>query len=406
MKIIYSSALKLKFIPQLKIIIILIFLLNCNFNAKQLNLNQSKDTITVSVVGDLMCHSVQFNYARVEKDSFDFNPVYREVKKYFDESDFLFGNLETVTAGNKKKYSGYPFFNAPDEFITALSNAGFDLLSTANNHALDQGEYGIRRTIAQLNKNGISYNGTFISQADRDSIRIFDIKGIRIAFLAYTYGTNGIPIPNGNSYLINLIDFAKIRNDIKSAKKNNADLVLVHYHFGEEYKREPINYQKNVVDSTIKYGADIIIGGHPHVIEPAAFYKSNSSDIDSVFVEYSMGNFISNQRWRYSDAGLILNLEIVKDEQKDSIYISEVNYIPTWVFKGETTNGREYIILPSEIAFSYFIPDYLTSKDIDLMKESFNDTKSILSKYSHRIKLKNISKQRIPFFYNSVDIIH
>ncbi len=352
-----------------------------------------------------MCHSPQFNYARVEKDSFDFNPVYKEIKRYFDESDFLFGNLETVTAGNKIKYSGYPFFNTPDEFISALSNAGFDLLSTANNHALDQGETGVKRTIEQLKKDGIAYNGTFLSQEDRDSIRIFNIKGIRIAFLAYTFGTNGIAIPKGKSYLVNLIDYTKIQNDIISAKEKKVDLVLVHFHFGTEYKHEPTYYQKEVVDSTIKYGADIIIGGHPHVIEPIKYIKSNSNNIDSVFVEYSMGNFISNQRWRYSDCGLILNLEIVKNWEKDSVYLSEVNYTPTWVFKGETKNGKEYIILPSEIAFSNFLPDYLTRKDITLMKESFNDTKEILTKYSSRIKLKSIKEDWIPIFLHAIDII-
>ncbi len=354
---------------------------------------KNADTINISVVGDLMCHSVQFNYARVGKDSFDFNPVYREVKKYFSESDFVLGNLETVTAGKSKAYSGYPFFNSPDEFIEALANSGFDLLSASNNHALDQGEDGIRRTIAQLVKNNIAYNGTFVSQRDRDSIRVFNIKGIKIAFLAYTYGTNGIPIPKGKSYLINLIDYEKIHNDIKSAKLKKVDLTLVHFHFGDEYKREPTKYQLSVVDSTIRFGADIIIGGHPHVLEPVKFYKSNSNGFDSAFVAYSMGNFISNQRWRYSDAGIILNLKIIKNLATDSLFLSEVNYIPTYVFKGETENGREYIILPSEIAFKDSLPEYLTKKDIAAMKESFYDANEILTKYSNRMKLKSLHKQ-------------
>ncbi len=208
---IHLLKLKSNFILNLTLALLFTLSFCNNIIADQENTNQQNDTITISVVGDLMCHSPQFNYARVGKDSFDFNSVYREVKKYFGESDFLFGNLETVTAGNKKPYSGYPFFNTPDEFITALANAGFDLLSTANNHALDQSEAGVRRTIEQLKKNDIAYNGTFLSQEDRDSIRVFDIKGIRVAFLAYTFGTNGIAVPKGKSYLINLIDYTKIR---------------------------------------------------------------------------------------------------------------------------------------------------------------------------------------------------
>ncbi len=119
-------------------------------------------TITISAVGDLMCHSTQFQFAETGVDTFNFNPDYRVVKTYLSSSDFTFGNLETVTAGKDKKYSGYPLFNSPDEYVTALKNAGFDLLSTANNHALDRGEYGVLRTIKVLKENGINYNGTFI----------------------------------------------------------------------------------------------------------------------------------------------------------------------------------------------------------------------------------------------------
>lgn len=201
-------------------------------------------TITLSVVGDIMCHAPQFEYARVSKDSFDFNPVFRYVAKNLSESDFTFGNLETVTAGKEAKYSGYPMFNSPSALLDALKNAGFDLLITSNNHSLDRGESGIRKTINELKSRDINYTGTHLSQADRDSIRVFNIKNISIAFLAYSYGTNGNPIPIGKSYLINLIDLNLIKEDISRAKKLKPDLVLVYFHFGEEYRREPNAYQK------------------------------------------------------------------------------------------------------------------------------------------------------------------
>jgi poly-gamma-glutamate capsule biosynthesis protein CapA/YwtB (metallophosphatase superfamily) len=344
-------------------------------------------TARISVVGDLMCHSVQFNYARVEKDSFDFNPVYREVKKYFEQSDFVFGNLETVTAGKSKGYSGYPFFNCPDDYITALHNAGFNLITTSNNHSLDQGEAGLLRTISVLKKNHLLYNGTFTSQRDGDSIRIINIKGIKVAFLAYTFGTNGIPVPEGKSYLINLIDFDLIKSDIEKARKSVADIVLVHYHFGEEYKREPVAYQKEVVAKTISFGADIIIGGHPHVLEPVQFFKTNNGNIDTGFVAYSMGNFISNQRWRYSDAGAILNFEITKDLRSNAVHISNVSYIPTWVFKGTTNRGNEYVVLPLLPNYRSTIDKYLTVSDRSNMSQAFDDTNEILRKYSDSINL-------------------
>jgi len=346
-------------------------------------------TAKISVVGDLMCHSVQYDYARIKKDTFDFNPVYREVRNYFRQSDFVFGNLETVTAGESKGYSGYPFFNCPDEYITALYNAGFNLITTSNNHSLDQGEAGLLRTINVLKKNHLLYNGTFNSQRDRDSVRIINIKGIKIAFLAYTYGTNGIPVPEGKTYLINLIDFDLIKSDIEKAKKIGAEVVIVHYHFGEEYKREPVAYQKEVVSKTISFGADIIIGGHPHVIEPFNYFKTSNTKLDTGFVAYSMGNFISNQRWRYSDAGVILNIQISKNIFNDSFYISEVNYLPTWVFKGQTKKGREYIILPSQISGKDSVYPFLTDADRKLMDEAFYDTKEIITKYNSNFKLSS-----------------
>jgi len=339
-------------------------------------------TVTISVVGDIMCHSVQYNYSHVSADSFDFNPVYREVKKYLSGSDFTFGNFETVTAGREKGYSGYPLFNTPDDFIPALKNAGFDLLTTANNHSFDRGESGVRRTIAQMVKNDIGYNGTFTSREDRDSIRIYNIKGIHTAFLAYTFGTNGNPVPKDKPYLINLIDFNLIERDIKEARKNGADIVLVHYHYGEEYKRKPIESQQDIIEKTIQLGADIIIGGHPHVLQPVNYYKTNNAKLDTGFVAYSMGNFFSNQRWRYSDAGAILTLSITKNFNKDSVYLSGVNYIPTWVFKGNTNHGKEYIILPAEVDTL----SYLSVKDKSLMKQAFQDTKNTFNEYTTRIK--------------------
>ncbi len=357
---------------------------------KEGNQIDSTVSISISVVGDLMCHSVQYNYAHIEGDSFDFNPVYKEIKPFLKSSDFTFGNLETVTAGNTRKYSGYPFFNAPDDFVSALKNSGFNLLSTANNHAVDQGEFGILRTIKVLNKNKLGYNGTFINNFDEDSIRIFNIKGIKTAFLAYTYGTNGNSIPAGKDYLVSLINSDSLKHDIKRARKDGADLVIVHYHYGEEYKREPTNSEKEAVNKAVEAGADIIIGGHPHVIQPTKFFKTNNAKLDTGFIAYSLGNFISNQRWRYSDAGVIITMNITKNIFTDSVFIDSVNYIPTWVFKGKTKKGREYIILPSEISEKDSVYSFLTKPDIIKMKQAFNDTKEILTKYSGRIKLKSI----------------
>lgn len=348
--------------------------------------SDSLQSITITVVGDLMCHSPQFQYAEVIKDSFNFMPVYRNVKKYLESSDFTFGNLETVTAGKESGgYSGYPFFNTPSSYITALSETGFDLLVTSNNHSLDRGESGILKTIDEIQKRNLNYVGTYKSQQDRDSVRIFNIKGINVAILAYSYGTNGNPIPMGKDYLINLIDEKLIEKDINSSKQLRADVIIVHLHFGEEYKREPVKFQSDLVSKIIDLGADIIIGGHPHVLQPVQFFKTNNSGLDTGFVAYSMGNFISNQRKRFTDAGLILTLKINK-ESSDKFKIAEVSYIPTWVFKGNTLSGKEFVILPSTNFIDSTIN--LTKTDLEKMNQAFDDTRYILNKYTKIKKLK------------------
>lgn len=363
---------------------------NClNSDGKQKNIPGS-DTITVaiSVVGDIMCHSPQFEYAKVKEDSFDFNPVFKYVSAHLMKSDFTIGNLETVTAGKKAKYTGYPNFNSPSALLDALKNAGFDLLTTSNNHSLDRGEIGIRRTISELNSRSINYNGTYVDEKDRDSIRIFNIKGISIAFLAYSYGTNGNPIPEGKSYIINLIDFDIIQRDIVAAKSRNPDLILVHYHFGEEYQREPNTFQKEVVDRTAEMGADIIIGGHPHVLQPIQFLNSGKSILDSVFIAYSLGNFISNQRKKYTDAGGILTFSITKNFNDRAIKISNVEFTPTWVYKGNAGLKNEFLILPSISSLTDTALSFVNKSDFKKIKDSIDDTKAVTSQYSYRITYK------------------
>ena len=377
-------------LPGLTILLIFIFTFFIKSNDKKSNhlLNQdSTVTICISAVGDLMCHSPQVDYAKVSADSFNFIPTFKYIKKYIERSDFAFGNLETVTGGKSLGYSGYPFFNVPDEFVSAIKNTGFDLLTTSNNHALDKGEKGLLRTIFIIKKNEINYVGTFSSQRDRDSIRIINLKGIKIAFLAYTYGTNGNVIPKNHHYIINLIDTSLIKNDIESARKQGAEIVLVYYHYGEEYHRLPTDFQKDIVDKTINYGADIIIGGHPHVIEPVTFFKTHDAKLDTGFVEYSLGNFISNQRWRYSDSGIILNLYLTKNLVTNSISISKITYLPTWVFKGKIENKNEYEILPifNDNVENEF--NFLSENDLLKIKQAFIDTKNILTTYTNRISI-------------------
>lgn len=344
-------------------------------------------TIRIAVVGDLMCHSPQYNYAKVAKDSFDFNPVYRFVKPYLEQADFTFGNLETVIGKKGSTYSGYPRFKSPQEYISALSQNGFDFVCFANNHTLDQGEAGVYTTIETLIQNNLGYTGAFQSQSDRDSIRILNINEIRIALLAYSYGTNGSLIPKSKNYLINLIDLELIQKDILKARENGAELVLVNFHFGNEYQRIPSEFQKAVVNKTIEFGADLITASHPHVIQPAEFFKTQNAKLDTGIVAYSLGNFISNQRNRFTDAGVILYLNLEKNLNSKQIKITSVEYLPTWVFKGRTERGNEYLILPINDETFYQELPFLTEIDKAKIKQAKSDTDEIITYYTQNVKL-------------------
>jgi poly-gamma-glutamate synthesis protein (capsule biosynthesis protein) len=259
----------------------------------------SMSTVKFSAVGDLMCHGTQLEFARLDSTTFDFKSNFEKVKTIFEESDVVMGNLETVVAGKDKGYLGYPVFNTPIEYLEALEFAGFDLLITANNHATDQGREGILNTARNIKMSNMIYSGTNISRYEKNKINVFTVKDISFAVLSYTYGVNLNNLEDDDLYMVNFIDTVQIRRDIIRARNNNAEIVIVFFHFGKEYANEPNQYQLDVVNRSINYGADIIIGSHPHTLQPVEFYKTKNAKIDSGFVAYSLGNFISNQRWRY-----------------------------------------------------------------------------------------------------------
>ena len=354
--------------------------------------SDSLTTLQFSFVGDIMCHSTQFKFAAVGKDTFDFKPVYREIKPYLQNSDLVVGNLETVIEVESLKYAGYPIFNTPKDFLCGLKYAGFDILSTANNHAFDIRERGVESTIKHIKDFGLKNVGTYSSIAERDSAVVFEKNGIKFSILSYTFGVNIYKIPKEKSYLVNVIKKELIDSDIKKCRNAGAEIVILFLHFGKEYERDSNSYQREVVQNSIASGADIIIGAHPHTLQPIEYFKTNGGTLDSGFVAYSLGNFISNQRWRYSDGGAVLSFSITKNKFQNKCFLSGVRFLPIWVFKGETENGLEYVILPSDLAFEKEHPKYLSDEDIKLMAECNSDTKSILMKYEKNIEVDNFRK--------------
>lgn len=350
-----------------------------NFVPHNLKTGQDKtnDLITFSVAGDIMCHMPQMDYARIDKDKYNFDFCFYRVKPVIEKSDIAIGNLETTLSGKEKKYSGFPAFNSPDAFLTAVKNAGFDFLFTSNNHSYDRGKEGIVKTLAKIKREGLNSTGTFASKEEKESAGIVEVKNFKIGFLAYTEHLNGFKIPKENEFLVNLIDTNKIKREIKNLKRKEIDLVIVYLHFGNEYQRQPSRYQKDIVKRLISYGADIILASHPHVIQKLETFKPVNSKLDTGFVAYSLGNFISNQRWRYSDAGVILNFTLEKNAAQ-SIKLKNIEIIPTWVFKGPVLLFNKFAILPAHEAFNEKPLFYLTPENIRQMKECYSDTKEIM----------------------------
>lgn len=388
-------AVFLYMIKKIILVLLFIFIYELIFATGNEQIGDSLSTIEFSFVGDIMCHSTQFNYSRVEDDSFDFKPVFREIKPYLDNSDIVVGNLETVIEVEGVSFAGYPIFNTPKDFLEGLKFAGFDILSTANNHSFDIKERGVKSTIEHIKNFDMQSVGTYNTQSDRDSVKIYKQNEIKFAILSYTFGVNLYEIPDEKSYLVNRINYDLIKNDIDNHRKQGADLIILFFHFGSEYASEPDEYQKKVVQNSVDFGADIIIGAHPHTIQPIEYFKSENGNIDNGFVAYSLGNFVSNQRWRYSDGGAVLNFTIQKNNLNGKISLSDVRYLPIWVYKGETENGLEYIVLPSEIGLNNKIPEYLSDEDLSLMQECYSDTKKVITSITQDIAIDSIDKSRI-----------
>lgn len=369
---------------------------SCAYSDKDIKKNYSSqtsdtikvDTVWISAVGDLMCHNAQLDDARKSNGEYSFFHMFSLIKPFISEVDLAFANFETVLAGADKKFTGYPTFNSPDDYAIAIKDAGFDVLTTANNHCLDRGFYGLKRTIEILEELGFYRTGTFATEEESNQILIVNVKGIRLAILAYTYGTNGINPPSGKYFSVAYMNSSKMKEDIAGAKKLNVDKVVVCIHWGEEYQRYPNSNQKRIANELFEAGADIIFGSHPHVIQPMevkTVVDENGKE-KKVFIIYSMGNFISNQRKKYTDSGVIIRLRMIKNNKTGETIIDKIEYIPTYV----SVKSGSFKILPVKEAIQaiesknsespYYFPD-----DYSRLKEVWNETTSHLTNSEYDI---------------------
>ena len=276
-------------------------------------------------IGDIMVHDQQLDAARRKDGTYDFTPSFRRIKPVF-EGEFLVGNLETVFAGTGKKlcYAGFPFFNTPDVFTENLTgDLGVDLLTLANNHIFDRGANGARRTVAVLNSADIPCIGLGLDDIPSNDAIILDNNGIRTAFINHSYGSN--MWPKSSDVHLNVYGEADIVQSMKRARALSPDVIIALFHWGNEYHYKPNVHQKKAADIAMREGATLVVGTHPHVLQPVEVIVSE----DVKAVAWSLGNFVSFQRTRPRERSIILSAEFVKTE--DTTRLSRLSIAPLYV---------------------------------------------------------------------------
>lgn len=305
-------------------------ILNCdlyNYDEPMKELPRKK--VSFVACGDNLIHSSVYTDASdlasgTEKE-YNFVPMYENIADIIEEADLAFINQETPFGGDTRPISGYPQFNTPDQMGYDLSEIGFDIIGLANNHMLDCGSKGYKRTIDFWeNMDGMIYVGGYKNKDDYDNIRIIESDGIKIAFLAYTYGTNGLSLPSGSELVLPLYNDSDIDRQTKLAREM-ADCVIVSIHWGAEDSFTPSSTQKKKAEIMINNGVDVILGHHPHVLQNLEW--ADRPDGGKTLVMYSLGNFLSGMMYSRNMVGGILGFDIVK--APNGTTVEDVSFIPT-----------------------------------------------------------------------------
>ncbi|MBN4071108.1 CapA family protein [Crocinitomix catalasitica] len=302
------------------------------------------DEITLLFLGDIMGHGPQITSAYdATKKQYDYSSCFKYIAEELSDADYTIGNLEVTLAG--PTYKGYPQFSSPDNLALSCKNAGIDVLVTSNNHSCDRGRKGIIRTLNVLDSLDIMHTGTFLDSIDRkaDHPLIIEDDCFRIAILNYTYGTNGLPYPAPT--IVNMLDEELIKNDMEITRTKNIDYVIAVIHWGSEYKLQPTQEQIKWGNYIFNQGVDMVVGGHPHVIEKMVWTKKEKEADKEQLIVYSLGNFVSNQRKRYTDGGTLFKVRL--ERKGNDFSIKEAGYQLTWVYTPTIDGKRKYYILPA-----------------------------------------------------------
>lgn len=309
--------------------------------------------VNILSAGDVIMHDAVIRSGKVSDDLYVYDDIFNEIKPYAEKADFSIVSFEGVSLESDTNYTGYPLFNAPPAIISAFSYAGFDMVNTGNNHSLDRKLSGLLETRSIIKKNKMQVIGTYNDSAEPRH-KIQDINGIKVGFLSYTYGLNmneNLLTQEERDTHLSLIDEEKIQQQIKTLSPMS-DILVVLMHWGVEYKHEANKTQKDLADKMFQWGADIILGSHPHVVEPSEIREVNG---ETKYLIYGMGNFLSNQiggnnpnerNNDFTEDSVLVNLEIEKDFNTGKTSLISVKHIPTWVYRYSVEGVYKYTIYP------------------------------------------------------------
>lgn len=368
---------------------------------------QLLSTATVLSTGDMLMHIGVINSGKQEDGSYNFDSIFRYVKSYTQAADFSVANLETTLCGtdNGYGYSGNPRFNCPDAIVDSLKDAGFDMLLTANNHAADTDLVGYKRTLNTVRDKGLDTLGTYLS-ADERKWTIEEVNGIKIGMVCYTYSEGfsqrGYPVLNyhevAENGILNYFTYDKLpefytqlQGYLDEMKAAGAETTMVYLHWGDEYKWKtgegPNTNQTAMAQKLCDMGVDVIVGGHPHVVQPVDLLTSSTDSEHKTIVLYSMGNAVSNQRIKemeseptgHTEDGVLFCVTFSKYSD-GSVYVDSAELIPTWVNLNSNSGSAEYNILPLEesTAAQWQAQFGLTDSQLADAKASFDRTEALV----------------------------
>lgn len=335
----------------------------------------AQDRISLLFVGDLMQHQAQIEAAK-RGGGYDYTDCFAHVKKEISGADLAIGNLEVTLGG--QPYSGYPAFSAPDEYLYAIKDAGFDVLLTANNHCLDRRKKGLERTVLMLDSLKLLHTGTYINKEEHEKNYplLVEKNGFRIVFLNYTYGTNGIEttLPN----VVNYIDKEQIKKDILAARRMLPDVIIACMHWGIEYRSLPERSEREMADRLIELGVDHVIGSHPHVLQPMEIKKDSRTPAKHVIV-YSLGNFISNMSKEKADGGAMVKLELQRVFRITRLV--DCKYALVWTSRPAISGKKNFELYPAT-----FINKSIKNEEVNAMKRFLKGAGNLFDNHNIGIK--------------------